>query len=100
MLIGGILADVLAARRARRPARRLGRMPTSTADSDAGLIASLRGLGTNGRLLFAMRTLRMFGYGFLAVVLVLYLAALGFDPLTIAIVLTLTLVVDTVISLS
>ena len=42
-----------------------------------GLIASLRGLDRNGRLLFALRTLRMFGYGFLAVVLVLYLAALG-----------------------
>ena len=48
---------------------------------DPGLIASLRGLDRNGRLLFAMRTLRMFGYGFLAVVLVLYLAAAGLDPL-------------------
>jgi MFS family permease len=66
---------------------------------DAGLIASLRGLDRNGRLLFAMRTLRMFGYGFLAVVLVLYLDAIGLDALTIGIVLTLTLVGDTVISL-
>ena len=41
----------------------------------------------------------MFGYGFLAVVLVLYLAALGLDPLAIGIVLTLTLVGDTLISL-
>ena len=41
----------------------------------------------------------MFGYGFLAVVLVLYLAAIGLDPLAIGIVLTLTLVGDTVISL-
>ena len=46
-----------------------------------------------------MRLLRMFGYGFLAVVLVLYLAALGLDPLTIGIVLTLTLIGDTLISL-
>ena len=52
---------------------------------DPGLIASLRGLDQNGRLLFAMRTLRMFGYGFLAVVLVLYLAAAGLDPLAIGI---------------
>ena len=66
---------------------------------DAGLIASLRGLDRNGRLLFGLRTLRMFGYGFLAVILVLYLAALGLDPLTIGIVLTLTLVGDTLISL-
>jgi MFS family permease len=73
-------------------------MPSSDA-ADAGLIASLRGLDANGRLLFAMRILRMFGYGFLAVVLVLYLAALGLDPLTIGIVLTLTLVGDTLISL-
>ena len=75
------------------------RMPTPDATDDTGLVASLRGLDANGRLLFAMRTLRMFGYGFLAVVLVLYLAALGLDPLTIGIVLTLTLVGDTLISL-
>ncbi len=66
---------------------------------DPGLIASLRGLDRDGRLLFAMRTLRMFGYGFLAVVLVLYLAAAGLDPLAIGIVLTLTLIGDTIISL-
>jgi MFS family permease len=66
---------------------------------DAGLVASLRGLDGNGRALFAMRTLRMFGYGFLAVTLVLYLDALGLDAWTIGIVLTLTLVGDTVVSL-
>jgi MFS family permease len=66
---------------------------------DPGLIASLRGLDRDGRLLFAMRTLRMFGYGFLAVVLVLYLAAAGLDPLAIGLVLTLTLIGDTIISL-
>ena len=67
--------------------------------SDAGLVASLRGLDRDGRLLFATRVLRMFGYGFLAVVLVLYLAALGLDAPTIGVVLTLTLVGDTLISL-
>ncbi len=41
----------------------------------------------------------MFGYGFLAVVLVLYLDALGLDALTIGLVLTLTLIGDTLISL-
>lgn len=66
---------------------------------DAGLVASLRGLDRDGRLLFATRILRMFGYGFLAVVLVLYLDALGLDPLTIGLILTLTLVGDTLISL-
>ena len=66
---------------------------------DPGLVASLRGLDGNGRLLFLMRTVRMFGYGFLAVVLVLYLAAAGLDPLTIGIVLTLTLLGDAILSL-
>jgi predicted MFS family arabinose efflux permease len=41
----------------------------------------------------------MFGYGFLAVVLVLYLDAIGLDPVAIGAVLTLTLVGDTVVSL-
>ncbi len=66
---------------------------------DAGLVPSLRGLDRNGRLLFATRVLRMFGYGFLAVVLVLYLAALGLGAVTIGLILTLTLVGDTLISL-
>lgn len=66
---------------------------------DASLVASLRGLDRDGRLLFATRVLRMFAYGFLAVVLVLYLAALGLDAPTIGVTLTLTLVGDTLISL-
>jgi MFS family permease len=41
----------------------------------------------------------MFGYGFLAVILVLYLAALGLDEWRIGLLLTLTLVGDTAISL-
>ncbi len=69
------------------------------ADTDTGLVASLRGLDGDGRALFAMRTLRMFGYGFLAVALVLYLDALGLDAWTIGVVLTLTLVGDTILSL-
>lgn len=67
--------------------------------TDGSLIASLRGLGPEGRALFALRTLRMFGYGFLAVVLVLYLDAIGLDPVAIGAVLTLTLVGDTIVSL-
>ncbi len=66
---------------------------------DPGLVASLRGLDRNGRILFATRIARMFGYGFLAVVLVLYLVAIGLDPLAVGLVLTLTLVGDTIISL-
>ena len=67
--------------------------------TDASLVASLRGLARDGRLLFTLRTLRMFGYGFLAVILVLYLAASGLDPVGIGAVLTLTLVGDTLVSL-
>lgn len=58
-----------------------------------------RQLTPDGRLLFAARVTRMFGYGFLAVVLALYLAALGFDETQIGFLLTLTLVGDTAISL-
>jgi MFS family permease len=84
-------------RRARRLADVTATVPTPA--PDPGLIPSLRGLDRDGRLLFAMRTVRMFAYGFLAVVLVLYLAAAGLDPLAIGIVLTLTLIGDTIISL-
>ena len=73
--------------------------PPASAPLDSGLIASLRGLDPDGRRLFASRILRMFAYGSLAVVLVLYLASLGFDAVTIGIILTLTLVGDTIISL-
>ncbi len=66
---------------------------------DAGLVASLRGLDRDGRALFGLRTLRMFAYGFLSVVLVLYLAAIGLDPLAIGAVLTLTLIGDALVSL-
>ncbi len=50
-------------------------------------------------LLFVTRALRMFSYGFLSVVLVLYLAGLGFSEGRIGLLLTLTLVGDTLISL-
>jgi MFS family permease len=72
-------------------------MPADAIES--GLIASLRGLDRDGRLLFLIRALRMFGYGFLAVVLVLYLDGLGLDALTVGAILTLTLVGDTLLSL-
>jgi MFS family permease len=74
-------------------------MPDTAPSIDAGLVASLRGLDRDGRLLFTTRVLRMFGYGFLAVVLVLYLDALGLDAPSIGALLTLTLVGDALISL-
>ena len=51
------------------------------------------------RLLFAARAVRMFGYGSLAVILAIYLAAVGLDAAAIGVLLSLTLVGDTVISL-
>jgi MFS family permease len=50
-------------------------------------------------LLFAARTARMFGYGLLAVVLVLYLAALGYAGAQIGLLLALTLLGDAALSL-
>ena len=50
-------------------------------------------------LLFATRILRMFGYGFLAVVLVLYLAAIGFNGGQVGLLLGLTLLGDAGVSL-
>ncbi len=63
------------------------------------MLSHLRELNRDGYLLFGARMARMFGYGFLAVVLVLYLAALGLDEVRIGLLLTLTLVGDTAISL-
>ncbi len=51
-------------------------------------------------VLFATRILRLFAYGFLSVILVLHLQAAGLGESAIGLLLTLTLVGDTVISLS
>jgi MFS family permease len=59
----------------------------------------LAGLTPDGRVLFATRIARMFGYGFVAVVLVLYLAAQGVPDAQIGLLLSLTLIGDTLISL-
>ncbi len=50
-------------------------------------------------LLFATRVLRMFGYGFLAVVLVLYLDAIGLSGAEVGLLLGLTLLGDAGVSL-
>src|SRR5512134_3908063 len=59
----------------------------------------LRLLTTDGRLLFLTRILRLFAYGGLSVVLLLYLSAVGLSSTQIGLLLTLTLVGDTLISL-
>jgi len=59
----------------------------------------IRRLTADGYLLFITRIARMFGYGFLSVVLVLYLSQAGLSETQIGLLLTLTLVGDTIISL-
>jgi len=62
---------------------------TETAEAEAG----------DRRLLFATRFVRLFAYGLVSIVLVLYLKELGFGEGRIGLLLTLTLVGDTLISL-
>jgi MFS family permease len=59
----------------------------------------LQSLGRDGWLLFATRFVRLFAYGSLSVVLVFYLISVGLSTPQIGILLTLTLVGDTVVSL-
>lgn len=54
---------------------------------------------TNTRILFSTRVLRLFAYGFLSVILALYLGQLGLSEVSIGLLFTLTLLGDTVISL-
>ena len=61
--------------------------------------SALRALTRDGILLFGTRIVRLFAYGFLSVVLVLYLAELGLSETEIGLLLTLTLIGDTAISL-
>ncbi len=60
---------------------------------------ALRRLTLDGWLLFGTRCGRMFAYGFLSVVLVLYLTEIGLGEKQIGLLLTLTLLGDTAISL-
>jgi MFS family permease len=62
-------------------------------------VQALRALTRDGRLLFGTRIVRLFAYGFLSVILALYLSELGFSDQQIGLVLTATLIGDAVISL-
>ena len=59
----------------------------------------LHELTSDGRCLFTTRIARLFAYGFLSVILVLYLAQTGLKETQIGLLLTLTLIGDTIISL-
>jgi len=60
---------------------------------------ALQGLTRDGWLLFASRFIRLFAYGALSVVLVLYLVGIGLTEPEAGLILTLTLVGDTAVSL-
>ena len=60
---------------------------------------ALRRLTPDAWLLFATRFIRLFAYGSLSVVLVFYLVGLGLSESQTGLLLTLTLVGDTVVSL-
>ena len=57
-------------------------------------------LTPDSKLLFVTRAARLFAYGFLSVVLVLYLSEMGYQEAQIGLLLTLTLLGDTAISAS
>src|SRR5204863_8577285 len=61
---------------------------------------ALRTLTRDGWLLFLTRFVRLFAYGSLSVVLVLYLVSLGLTEAQTGLLLTLTLAGDTVVSLA
>ena len=56
-------------------------------------------LSTDGRLLFSTRIVRLFAYGFLSVILALYLAQVGLSTAQIGALLTFTLIGDAGVSL-
>jgi MFS family permease len=61
--------------------------------------SALRALTSDGWLLFATRFIRLFAYGGLSVVLVLYLVSVGLTESDVGLLLTATLVGDTLLSL-
>jgi len=63
------------------------------------VLDALRSLTVDGRLLFVTRFVRLFAYGALSVVLVLYLVGLGLTESATGVLLTATLLGDTLVSL-
>jgi predicted MFS family arabinose efflux permease len=63
------------------------------------VLEALRSLTADGWLLFATRFVRLFAYGALSIVLVLYLVGLGFSETDAGLLLTATLMGDALVSL-
>src|SRR2546425_860831 len=70
-----------------------------SADHNLTIPTALQHLTRDAWLLFATRFVRLFAYGSLSVVLVFYLVGVGLSQPQIGVLLTLTLVGDTVVSL-
>src|SRR5919199_5972088 len=66
---------------------------------DSKVISSFKWLSKDGKLLLAARTLRTFAYGFLSVVLAIYIKLVGFNDLYIGIILSATLINSVVFTL-
>jgi MFS family permease len=63
------------------------------------VIIPFRWLSKDGKLILAARTIRTFAYGFLSVVLAIYLKQIGFDDLYIGLILTTTLINSVIFTL-
>ena len=74
-------------------------MAESREEAKSSRFEVLKILTNDGRFLFITRIVRLFAYGFLSVILVLYLAELGLQETEIGLLLTLILIGDTLISL-
>src|SRR5690349_16783388 len=72
---------------------------SATSSTGTPAVRGIRSLDADARLLFATRFIRLFAYGALSVVLVLYLVGLGLSESDTGILLTSTLVGDTLVSL-
>lgn len=66
---------------------------------DSGEIIPFRWLSKDGKLLLVARTLRTFAYGFLSVILAIYLKLIGFNDLYIGLMLTATLLNSVIFTL-
>ena len=66
---------------------------------DSKVIIPFRWLSKDGKLLLVARILRTFAYGFLSVILAIYLKLIGFNDLYIGFILTATLVNSVIFTL-
>jgi MFS family permease len=66
---------------------------------DTKIIGSFHWLSKDGKLILVARTLRTFAYGFLSVILAIYLKLVGFDDFYIGLILTATLVNSVIFTL-